>query len=1009
MAKRRNVNSAENYMKAKLFTAIVLVAFLATPTSANWAPGDAPFINTWLVLGTFDNREGVGMKADLIGEATIRPRTGEQAAGKTWRFFDDRTFSRNYDDYQDLFSYFFVKQDDPRNGRMAHLHIWVWSPRAQQVELRVGVNHEWSARINGEVVTLPTPSVVPPGPARGPHSSHGKAPFRKGLQYRLKDAMMRKVSLRTGWNSLLLKVGNRAEGLLGFYARLSDDKGNAIPDLTFSVNGPAKKLGVTTAALPTAWRSWSYVKFRVPGIEALEKRVPELSRFSYAWAQASAFQLNAEGTRAPFRWDLSEGKLPAGLSIKPDGRILGRVDPSVHLGEYPLVVRVTDAAGASAEKRLVLNVKENPTRAVEQSRLTALIHGPENIPPKSYSDLAKVMKRQGYRYVMPISYGNGDTLFRWPVRFHPKTPAASVIPGLKKAFDAEGIKFGMYIGQFEYIPSLFKYDQVILILEDAMRRYQPASFFFDWRGPPQHYPDTDAWYSMIRSYNPQCVLILNGVNMPQNGDWDLLCQEGRESVWHIWPGEHLNWLYPMLADWPKTYNVDTWLTVNPTLTEKRNWSDHVKELISLIGEGYIADFDHTVSSSATWAKQAGVPFPPVSLHDNSTIHIHQQIANWANPKGLPSLRPSYTNVDPGPLSAAGWGYNVISADRRNLYLHLLENPRGKSGLPSEGQVTAKPLAASQVRRVVWMNENRPLKFASQGDGLTIDLTGVKKDVADTIIRIELKQPLPESAVPRLAPFKLAARAGGKKIPGNLAWQKPGRLLSLDGKHGLVPSSEVYFASLAVDGDPNSFAVAGGQFAWTLEIDLGEAQTVSRVRILFGKGYPTDYAIAVSADGKAWTEVHRGPGTSNGKYEHTFTPTEVRYVRALSYKPNGPGQQGGQMCVAELEVYESERVAASQKQKHGVSCFEKYDRDLYFDCSGRSAAALCSRRRNEHARRRIDRPCGQGGGRKGKTAGRFPLSRASPFHINTHPGGRRRNEGQSYVRRQGRRRLVGWRR
>ena len=903
MAQRRNVNSTENYMKAKLLIVAVLVAFLATPVSANWAPGDAQFINTWLVLGSFDNREGAGMKADLIGEATIRPRTGEQVAGKTWGFFDDRTFSRNYDDYQDLFSYFFVKQDDPRDGRMAYLHTWVWSPRAQQVELRVGVNHEWSARINGEVVTLPTPSDVPPGPAPGPHSSHDKALYRPGVQYRLKDAMMRKVSLRTGWNSLLLKVGNRAEGLLGFYARLSDGAGNAIPELVYSVNGPTEKLAVTTQALPTAWRGWSYVEFKIPGVEALEKKVPELSRFSYAWAQASAFRLNAEGTKAPFRWDLSEGKLPSGLSLTSDGRIVGRVDPSVHLGEFPLVVRVTDAAGASAEKRLVLHVKENPTRAVEQSRMTALIHGPENIPPESYSDLAKVMRRQGYRYVMPISYGNGDTLFRWPVRFHPKTPAAHVIPGLKKAFDAEGIEFGMYVGQFDSIPSLFTYDQVILVLEDAMRRYQPASFFFDWRGPNQHYPDTDAWYSMIRSYDPQCVLILNGTNMPQNGDWDLLCQECREAVWHVWPGEYLNWLFPMLADWPKTWNVDSWLTVNPNPTEERAWPNYVKEVISLIGEGYIADLDHTVYSSATWAKEAGKPFPPVSLDDNSTVHVHRQIANWANPDGQPSLRLAFTNVDPGPLPAARWGYNVVSADRRNLYLHILKNLRGKTGLPSKGRLTAEPLAASQVRRVVWMNENRPLKFVGQGDGVTIDLTEVKEDVASTIIRLELKQPLPESAVPRLAPFKRTARGGGKQVPGNLAWQKPGRLLSLDGTKVLGPSSEVYFASLAVDGDPNSFAVAGGHFAWTLEIDLGEARTVSRVRILFAKSYPTDYAIAVSADGDEWTEVHRGAGTPNGKYEHAFAATSVRYVRALSYKPNGRGQEGGQMCVAELEVYE----------------------------------------------------------------------------------------------------------
>ncbi len=168
-------------MKTKLLIATVVVAFLTAPTSANWAPGDAPFINTWLVLGTYDNREGAGMRTDLIGEASVRPRAGEQVAGKTWRFFDDRTFSRNYDDYQDLFSYFFVKQDEPRDGRMAYLHKWVWSPRDQQVELRVGVNHEWSARMNGEVVTLPTPSDVPPGPAPGPHSSHGKALSRPGV------------------------------------------------------------------------------------------------------------------------------------------------------------------------------------------------------------------------------------------------------------------------------------------------------------------------------------------------------------------------------------------------------------------------------------------------------------------------------------------------------------------------------------------------------------------------------------------------------------------------------------------------------------------------------------------------------------------------------------------------------------------------------------------------------------------------------------------------------------
>ena len=72
---KQNVNSVETYMQAKLLTATVLVAFLAARVSANWAPGDAPYINTWLVLGTFDNLEGTGKRIDLIGDAVQSQRT----------------------------------------------------------------------------------------------------------------------------------------------------------------------------------------------------------------------------------------------------------------------------------------------------------------------------------------------------------------------------------------------------------------------------------------------------------------------------------------------------------------------------------------------------------------------------------------------------------------------------------------------------------------------------------------------------------------------------------------------------------------------------------------------------------------------------------------------------------------------------------------------------------------------------------------------------------------------
>ena len=36
---------------------------------------------------------------------------------------------------------------------------------------------------------------------------------------------------------------------------------------------------------------------------------------------------------------------------------------------------------------------------------------------------------------------------------------------------------------------------------------------------------------------------------------------------------------------------------------------------------------------------------------------------------------------------------------------------------------------------------------------------------------------------------------------------------------------------------------------------------------------------------------------------SFEPVTARYIRICSVKPDGPGQKGSQMSVAELEVYE----------------------------------------------------------------------------------------------------------
>ncbi|MBI5831595.1 MAG: discoidin domain-containing protein [Armatimonadetes bacterium] len=143
-------------------------------------------------------------------------------------------------------------------------------------------------------------------------------------------------------------------------------------------------------------------------------------------------------------------------------------------------------------------------------------------------------------------------------------------------------------------------------------------------------------------------------------------------------------------------------------------------------------------------------------------------------------------------------------------------------------------------------------------------------------------------------------------PGNLACYRPARLLSLDGSHELGPSgsgSEARTADFGNDGDPNTVAQAGGEYAWTYEVDLEQAQPLRRVVVRFGRAvFATEFAVALSADGRSWQEVGSRRDHDGSATELTFDPVAARYVRVLGRKPDGEGQRGGQMAITELECY-----------------------------------------------------------------------------------------------------------
>ena len=148
------------------------------------------------------------------------------------------------------------------------------------------------------------------------------------------------------------------------------------------------------------------------------------------------------------------------------------------------------------------------------------------------------------------------------------------------------------------------------------------------------------------------------------------------------------------------------------------------------------------------------------------------------------------------------------------------------------------------------------------------------------------------------------RRARRPVPsGNLACFKPATITDLAGTKPLPPNSEKHFSWLGVDGDHTTKAQGSREWPWAYTVDLQAAHEIDRVVVTFARdSFATEYKINLSADGASWQTVAHVTGCEGGRREHTFAPSRARYVRVLGIKPDGPGQKGAQMGIAELEAY-----------------------------------------------------------------------------------------------------------
>ncbi len=149
----------------------------------------------------------------------------------------------------------------------------------------------------------------------------------------------------------------------------------------------------------------------------------------------------------------------------------------------------------------------------------------------------------------------------------------------------------------------------------------------------------------------------------------------------------------------------------------------------------------------------------------------------------------------------------------------------------------------------------------------------------------------------------AWREGRAVPPANKAWHKPTRMLNLHGRYPLGPSGGVSHPWNGVDGDPRTWAQAGGEWAWAYDVHLIREESVRRIVIRFGPGFATEFDILASLDGDAWTTLGTFAEQSGGSVELNCEPIQVKVIRIRGLKPDGPNQSGGQMSIAEVEIYE----------------------------------------------------------------------------------------------------------
>jgi len=678
---------------------MALAAFIAATIFVNvdvQAERPARRMVTWAVLGPFaHDGAGYGLAA-VLDEVTLRPVLGASAAGETWRYFDDRVYCRNYDDYNDLYTYF-MRDEEAAGGentanKLAYCGAYVWSPQSQNVFLRFSANDQAKVWLNSALV-LEQPDVI----------------------QAMRDTQMEPVRLEEGWNAFLVKVVN-VRRIWGFYFNLTDEAGAPLAGLEFSPDVPdVSGLDIVTPSLPTGYNNQPYVW--------LDVRNPS---GAHPWdnPSASAFRFLAKGGQPPYRWRVAG--LPGGLVFEEmEGEVRGRTSEA---GNHTLDVTVSDSTDQTTTKSFDLDIAPRPTEEwwESSSRLGSLRHHGEPSPTfwtfDHVEEQLDYMTRSGFSWLAYTVFSKWE----WGPNGEMQFESSPEMLAYRDAVRAAGIRFGQYMSfkdGREFAPDYKTHaENMHEALERLMRQNEPALWWFDemyshqFRPEDQETVEFDALYSLVRALDPSCLITINGDTRARDyecGDLDILQVHGAfktDSYWGYWPPS------PLFHNNPKFMPVDSWKLPWHGYMDAGEWC---KTIVTMLAEPANLEAPRSIEIDPT----------PFLEPDYNTVELHRAIADWMEPR-----KESILGTFPLPLPRADWGYAVRQPATGDIYLHILSNPFGKHGIFERSYIDIAPIEA-RIGEATLFPSGESVAFTQEGDLLTIDVRELTIDPVDTIIRL----------------------------------------------------------------------------------------------------------------------------------------------------------------------------------------------------------------------------------------------------------------------------------